>query len=283
MPRAPSPTRTHATHGPISLKIAYMSTSSSAWLEQFQLCLQCQNLALFQQLWANDALEDAPFLSAADFFQTCLELGDAIRLGEEERLNEHQLLVEVEFYLGQNERYNDSLWLLLVEEAAGLKIWAAAESAAAEALKMLGTEQEEESEKIIDLPLAEEEVSDFLSHFEQLLKEEDMPGLEARCCSKAFNHNLAGPGGLAVEEFCRLRALYRWSLQAWPDYATEFKEEKALLLPISCNHPQAARYNRELLLLLIYQDEWKILGIGAELREMRHLFLSFKQGLLVKR
>ena len=260
-----------------------MSTSSSAWLEQFQLCLQCQNLALFQQLWANAALEDAPFLSASDFFQTCLELGDAIRLGQEERLDEQHLLLEVEFYLGQKESYNDSLWLLLVEETAGLKIWAAAESAAAEALQAIWESQQSTiEEKTVHLAAAEEEVQDFLTDFEQLLQAEDMEGLAARSSSKAFNHNLAGTGGLAVEEFCRLRALYRWEIQAWPDYATEFKEEKALLLPISCSHPQAARYNRELLLLLVYQNEWKILGIGAELREMRHLFLSFKQGLLVK-
>jgi hypothetical protein len=96
---------------------------------------------------------------------------------------------------------------------------------------------------------------------------------------RAYHHNLCGEGGLSGKEFATQATEGKWQLKAQMQYASVFENPEAILIPceIWLSALDMPKANDERFLLLVNSNsEIKILGLGVDMSEMRHLYLSYK-------
>lgn len=99
---------------------------------------------------------------------------------------------------------------------------------------------------------------------------------------RAYYHNLCGEGGISGQELFTQAKNAAWHINPLLEYASQFDDPEALLLPISIwlSLMEMKKPGDDALMLLIKKaDSYKIIGFGTDLSSMRLLYLKYKEGL----
>jgi hypothetical protein len=96
---------------------------------------------------------------------------------------------------------------------------------------------------------------------------------------RAYHFNLSADGGLSGREFYTQAVSQQWQLKGLLEYASLYDHPEAILIPCQLwlKMLEIPKNNDERMLLLVNSNgSLKALGMGTDLSEMRHLYLSFK-------
>lgn len=233
---------------------------------------------------------DAVFTQAANGRWTLIpELGDvesleqptAYLLGcyiKNQENPEHEAEDYVYALIGQDS-LTKNLWLLGIgenrEEVLGL--WTRLNENE-EAPSVQATENEKKYDNISPLLSTEEAALELIRKLNHALEKQDEQLFATQWLLRGYKHNLVGTSGLPGHEFY-IQAAGQWQLKPQLEYASMFDNPEGILIPcqIWLGMTDLPRQDDERYLLFVNAaGSLKVLGIGSNLTEMRHLFLSYK-------
>lgn len=188
----------------------------------------------------------------------------------------------------------DRVFVLLGQDQLSKNLWLLAAGESKEEVLALWKRLSENKHAPSDHPIDEEDLVDkdllpllsteeaaleIIKKLNESLENKDEDTFQSLWLRSGYQHNLAGKGGLPGHEFYTQLKESQLSIKALLEYATFFDNPEGILIPLNLwlkqlNIPKA---NDERLLLIVnVQTELRILGVGTELTEMRHLYLSYK-------
>lgn len=241
---------------------------------------------------ANGWSGDAVFTQAANGRWTLLpEFGDVENLENPTAFlvgcyiqNQDQPDEEAEEYvyalIGQD-AFTKNLWLLGVgenrEEVLGL--WTRLNENEDAPVNGAESEPEEKFDNISPILSTEEAALAIITQLNETLKSQDEQAFADHWIFRGYKHNLVGESGLPGHEFYIQAAAGIWQLKPLLEYASMFDNPEGILIPcqIWLGMPDMPKADDERYLLLVNSlGKLKALGIGSNITELRHLFLSYK-------
>ncbi len=193
----------------------------------------------------------------------------------------------------------DYVYVLLGQDQASQNLWLLGAGESKEEVMQLWERLSENEHAPSDEPLDEEDQVDpnvlpllsteeaalqLIKDLNNALDQQQEQAFAALWVFKGYQHNLAGKGGIPGHEFYIQLREQQCHIKALLEYATLFDSPEGILIPINLWLKQIhkAKLNDERLLLLVnVQGALKILGVGTQLTEMRHLYLSHKSNVMV--
>ena len=238
--------------------------------------------------WSGDAV----FTQAANGQWTLLpELGDVEELENPSAFligcyvqNQEAPDQEAEAYvytlIGQD-AFSKNLWLLGVgehrEEVLGL--WTRLNENEDAPVNNAETEKEETYDNLSPILSTEEAALELIKTLNTALEQQDEQAFASQWLLRGYKHNLVGTSGLPGHEFYIQAAGGQWQLNALLEYASMFDNPEGVLIPceVWLRVPDMPKPNDERYLLLVNANgQLKAIVIGANITELRHLFLSYK-------
>jgi hypothetical protein len=199
--------------------------------------------------------------------------------------NKSEAIDRVYVLLGQDQ-VTKNLWLLGAGESKKevLQLWERLSENEHAPSDQAIDEEDLVDEDVLPLLSTEEAALEIINKLNRALEKGDEQAFADQWLFRGYQHNLAGKGGLPGHEFFTQLKESHSNIKALLEYATLFDNPEGILIPINLwlRQLDMAKANDERLLLLVnVQKELKVLGVGTNLTEMRHLYLSYKGDVMV--